>query len=244
MTIEANGDAREVEVDAGQRVQRLDRLLHHERFVVVQQFDEFRDVVGAPESTERQRGERRLGGHEDRWKSPWRELAFLGIGFYGGFVQAGVGFFILTLAMLAGLDLVKGNALKVLVVLVFTPLALVVFIASVFVPLMKLAILLFLLVSVHRRSAWRPVERTRLYRITEAIGRWSMVDIYVVTVLVALVIPLSMLWAFISMRLFGFSANLMSLGGLAISIGMVVDGSIVVTSNGDKTVRVFAPAEG
>ena len=67
------------------------------------------------------------------------------------------------------------------------PLALVVFVASVFVPLMKLVILVSLLVSVHRRSRWRPVERTRLYRITEAIGRWSMVDIYVVTILVALV---------------------------------------------------------
>jgi paraquat-inducible protein A len=67
------------------------------------------------------------------------------------------------------------------------PLALVVFTASVFVPLLKLAILLGLLISVHRHSRWRPVERTRLYRITEAIGRWSMVDIFVVTILVALV---------------------------------------------------------
>lgn len=53
--------------------------------------------------------------------------AFFAVGVYGGFVQAGVGFFILTLAMLSGLDLVKGNALKVLVVLAFTPLALVIF---------------------------------------------------------------------------------------------------------------------
>ncbi len=67
------------------------------------------------------------------------------------------------------------------------PLALIVFVASVFVPLMKIAILVALLVSVQRRSLWRPVDRTRLYRLTEAIGRWSMVDIYVVTVLVALV---------------------------------------------------------
>ena len=52
---------------------------------------------------------------------------FFGVGVYGGFVQAGVGFLILALAMLAGFDLVRGNALKVLVVLVFTPLALVVF---------------------------------------------------------------------------------------------------------------------
>jgi len=67
------------------------------------------------------------------------------------------------------------------------PLALIVFIASVFVPLMKLVVLTFLLVSVQRYSRWSPVDRTRLYRVTEAIGRWSMVDIYVVTVLVALV---------------------------------------------------------
>lgn len=67
------------------------------------------------------------------------------------------------------------------------PLALVIFTASVFVPMMKLAILIFLLTSVQRRSSWRPVERTRMYRLTEAIGRWSMVDIYVVTILVALV---------------------------------------------------------
>jgi len=67
------------------------------------------------------------------------------------------------------------------------PLALIIFTASVFVPLMKLGLLTFLLISVHRRSSWRPVERTRMYRLTEAIGRWSMVDIYVVTILVALV---------------------------------------------------------
>ncbi len=67
------------------------------------------------------------------------------------------------------------------------PLALVVFTASVFVPILKLSILLGLLVSVQRGSRWRPRDRTRLYRITEAIGRWSMVDIFVVTILVALV---------------------------------------------------------
>ena len=67
------------------------------------------------------------------------------------------------------------------------PIGLVIFIASVFVPLAKLFILVFLLISVQRKSQWNPVERTRLYRITEAIGRWSMTDIYVVTILVALV---------------------------------------------------------
>lgn len=67
------------------------------------------------------------------------------------------------------------------------PLALVVFVASVLVPVLKLCVLCFLLISVQLRSSWRPLDRTRLYRITEIVGRWSMVDIYVVAILVALV---------------------------------------------------------
>jgi len=67
------------------------------------------------------------------------------------------------------------------------PIALVIFVASILVPLLKMIILTFLLISVQRKSSWRPKDRTRLYRITEMIGRWSMVDIYVVTILIALV---------------------------------------------------------
>lgn len=67
------------------------------------------------------------------------------------------------------------------------PLALIVFVASVLVPVLKLASLTYLLVSVQRRSTHRLLDRTRIYRITELVGRWSMVDIYVVTILVALV---------------------------------------------------------
>ena len=66
-------------------------------------------------------------------------------------------------------------------------IALIIFVASVFVPLMKLLILTFLLASLHLNWRWRPLERTRLYRLTELVGRWSMVDIYVITILVALV---------------------------------------------------------
>jgi paraquat-inducible protein A len=67
------------------------------------------------------------------------------------------------------------------------PIALVIFLASVFIPLLKLLLLIFLLISVQRKSTWRQQDRTRLYRIVEVIGRWSMVDIFVVTILVALV---------------------------------------------------------
>ena len=66
-------------------------------------------------------------------------------------------------------------------------IAAVIFIASVFVPLAKLIILTLLLISVRFRWRWRPRDRTVLYRLTELVGRWSMVDIYVVTILVALV---------------------------------------------------------
>ncbi len=58
---------------------------------------------------------------------------------------------------------------------------------------------------------------------------WGFLRNIAASVLVALVIPLSMLWAFISMRIFGFSANLMSLG--ALDFGLLVDASVVVVEN-------------
>jgi len=67
------------------------------------------------------------------------------------------------------------------------PIGLVIFVASVFVPLLKLLTLSYLSFSVQRKSGWRPVDRTKLYRMAEIVGRWSMVDVYVVTILVAMV---------------------------------------------------------
>ena len=67
------------------------------------------------------------------------------------------------------------------------PLAAIIFIASIMVPGSKLIALTVLLVSAQRRSTWRPLERTRLYRVVELVGRWSMVDIYVAAILTALV---------------------------------------------------------
>lgn len=57
-------------------------------------------------------------------------LAFLVVGVYGGFVQAGIGFLILAVVTIAGMNLVRGNALKVLLVLTYTPLSLALFAAS------------------------------------------------------------------------------------------------------------------
>ena len=66
-------------------------------------------------------------------------------------------------------------------------IALIIFVASIVVPLVKLVVLVYLLLSVQFKWLWRPKERTRIHHLTEAVGRWSMVDIYVVTVLVAMV---------------------------------------------------------
>lgn len=65
--------------------------------------------------------------------------------------------------------------------------ALIVFIASIVTPLLKLVSLSALVISVQRKSTWRPHTRARLYRMVSLVGRWSMLDIFVVTVLVALV---------------------------------------------------------
>jgi paraquat-inducible protein A len=67
------------------------------------------------------------------------------------------------------------------------PLALIVFFASVLIPLMKIMVLFYLLVSVQHPRPRPARERLRLYRAIDFVGRWSMVDVFVVTVLVALV---------------------------------------------------------
>lgn len=66
------------------------------------------------------------------------------------------------------------------------PIAIIVFIASVLVPVMKFIILLLLCFSVYFPQRLCPQKRLKLYRLTELIGRWSMVDIFVVAILVAL----------------------------------------------------------
>jgi paraquat-inducible protein A len=58
------------------------------------------------------------------------------------------------------------------------PLAVLVFVASIAVPVLKLGGLTVLLVTTQLRMAGHLGERTRLYRIVEAVGRWSMVDVH------------------------------------------------------------------
>ncbi len=63
------------------------------------------------------------------------------------------------------------------------------------------------------------------------------------SIVVALSIPFSIFFAFIMMNIFGISANLMSLGGLAIAIGMMVDATIVMVENVDRMLLEADPCE-
>ena len=67
------------------------------------------------------------------------------------------------------------------------PLAIVILIASIVIPFAKLVVLTWLVISARRGSAARLRARTRLYRLVDVIGKWSMVDIYVGALLVGLV---------------------------------------------------------
>jgi paraquat-inducible protein A len=67
------------------------------------------------------------------------------------------------------------------------PLSLIVLIASIMIPIGKIAALAYLLVSVQRGSIKNNEQRVRLYRMIKIIGRWSMVDVFVDTFTAALV---------------------------------------------------------
>jgi len=67
------------------------------------------------------------------------------------------------------------------------PIAIVVFVASILVPTFKLIGLSLLLFSVQRRQPLSAQQRIIMYRFIEFIGRWSMLDIFVIAILVAMV---------------------------------------------------------
>ena len=67
------------------------------------------------------------------------------------------------------------------------PFAVIVFVASIVVPLLKMLALITILIAVHHGVKRHCEDLARLYRLLEVIGRWSMLDIYVVAILVTLV---------------------------------------------------------
>jgi paraquat-inducible protein A len=91
------------------------------------------------------------------------------------------------------------------------PVALLVFFASITVPVLKLLGLTFLLITVQRRSTWRLRDRGLMYRIIEQVGRWSMVDIFMISILVALV-------------------NLGAIATIAPGVGAICFAAVVITT--------------
>jgi paraquat-inducible protein A len=67
------------------------------------------------------------------------------------------------------------------------PLSIIVLVASIIIPSAKILAIAYLLISVQRGSAANNRQRTRLYRMVEFIGRWSMVDVFVDTFTAALI---------------------------------------------------------
>jgi paraquat-inducible protein A len=66
-------------------------------------------------------------------------------------------------------------------------IAAIVFVASILVPIAKIAILAYLLWAIRKKAYGNPKRQTFIYRVTEFVGRWSMIDVFVVTLLVAMV---------------------------------------------------------
>ncbi|MBB2162427.1 paraquat-inducible membrane protein A [Gluconacetobacter sacchari] len=67
------------------------------------------------------------------------------------------------------------------------PLSLLVFFASILVPMLKILSLSWMVIGTWRGSSFALVQRTRLFRIVDVIGRWSMIDVFMVSILVAVV---------------------------------------------------------
>lgn len=66
-------------------------------------------------------------------------------------------------------------------------LAALIFLVSIVVPMLKLGTLSFLAISIHRRSSGGLHQRGKLFRLVEVVGRWSMLDVFVVALMVGLV---------------------------------------------------------
>ena len=67
------------------------------------------------------------------------------------------------------------------------PLSVIILCASILIPSAKIGAMLYLVITVKRGSLKTPGQRVKLFRIVEAIGRWSMVDVFVVTFTAALI---------------------------------------------------------
>jgi paraquat-inducible protein A len=108
------------------------------------------------------------------------------------------------------------------------PIAVLVFIASIDVPLLKILALCVVLFSAWRHSPERRLQRSELFRVIEFIGRWSMLDVYAISLLVTLV----------QIR----TLALVSVGWGALAFGAVVVLTMVAARTFDERLLWDAPA--
>ena len=78
----------------------------------------------------------------------------------------------------------------------FLPLAAIIFIASIMIPVTKLLVLSWLCWSVHHRSPKRLRKKTRAYRFVEEVGRWSNIDIFTIVIF----LPIMQIGGFVSVH--------------------------------------------
>ncbi|PIE74533.1 MAG: paraquat-inducible membrane protein A [Deltaproteobacteria bacterium] len=67
------------------------------------------------------------------------------------------------------------------------PLAIIVFTASIAIPLMKIILLIFLLISSYYNHRFLPVMKTKIYIFVKIIGKWSMLDVFLISLMTAIV---------------------------------------------------------
>jgi paraquat-inducible protein A len=66
-------------------------------------------------------------------------------------------------------------------------IALIIFLASICIPIFKLMTLCYLLLCVQLHKLNSPRDKAKLYRVIELVGRWSMIDVFVITLMIAMI---------------------------------------------------------
>lgn len=117
------------------------------------------------------------------------------------------------------------------------PVAIIIFTASVMIPVLKIIALLWLCLAA--RLGRHPFGMTRLYRVTEVVGRWSMVDIFVVAILVAVV----QLGSVISIHVGHAALSFASVVILTMLAAITFDPRLIWDAAGQKESANFSPNE-
>jgi paraquat-inducible protein A len=118
-------------------------------------------------------------------------------------------------------------------------LAAIIFFASFLIPLFKLSAMILLTFMAQRQSRWRRMQRAKLYRVVEVIGRWSMLDVFVVSLLVGLVQieGFASITAGLGIAAFGSVVVLTMLASLSFDPRLTWDGNADDSDNGQNQLK-------